>query len=103
MGAVSADGEQELEQELVGGLAEREVGAPVLPADQAELGGLVSEEKGSAGVVQRVHGRQRRAIVAEAGEPAPRELVVAGDLHPEGLLQAVRLGSAAPDKHAADR
>ena len=37
MRAVRADRKQELEQELVGGLAVRVVGAAILAADQAEF------------------------------------------------------------------
>src|SRR5262245_47924963 len=77
MGAVGADREKELEQELVLSVvrvAERR--AAVLPADQAELARPVAEQERATRVADsRVVGALR-VVVAQAGRPAPAELVL---------------------------
>src|SRR5690606_26307191 len=88
----------ELEEQLAGGRAFREVDPPILPAHLAEL--ARPERQG-----------ERRPLVFEAGiegplapvvprarEPAAGELVVARDVHPEGRHRAVLLLAPAPEQ-----
>src|SRR5512146_1992927 len=88
MGAVGADRVDELEQQLVGGLVLPEARVAVLGSDLAELARPVREDERAAPVAQaRVLG-PLGVVVAQAGEPAPPELVlqvtVAADGVPRG-------------------
>src|SRR5438874_9488311 len=96
MRAVRADGELELKQEFVRSGAERVVGAPVLPANLAELARPVREDQRPARIEQRRVGRAVAAVVPRAHEPAPPELIIAGDVHAHAALKAVLLIAAAP-------
>src|SRR6185295_3516200 len=78
--AVRPDGELELEQELVGGRSECVVGAPVLAADLAELAWPERQEQRPAVVEQRGIVGVIGTVVAGAGEPAPRELIIPRDI-----------------------
>src|SRR5437660_94681 len=96
MGAVRPDGKLELEQELVRVDALRVVGAPVLPANLAELARPVREDQRPARIEQRRVGGAVAAVVPGTHEPAPPELIIAGDVHAGAALQAVLLIAAAP-------
>src|SRR5919204_4250902 len=109
MRAMRADGELELEQEFVRSRPQRVVGAPVLPADLAELARPVCEEQRAAPIEQRRVGRAVAAVVPRAHEPAPRELIVGRGVRARAALQAVLLIAAAPypfgpaDERVVDR
>src|SRR5258708_3551818 len=79
MRTVRTDGELELKQQLVGRGTQRVVGAAVLRAHLAELARPVGEDRRSARVDRRRVIRPGAAVVAGAGEPPPRELIVPGD------------------------
>src|SRR5689334_22506447 len=96
MRAVRTDGELELEEQLVRGLRLRIPGAAILPADLTELARPVRQQQRLAGVAPR-RIRAVRPVVAGAGKPAARELVLAGHVEAVAALFAERLLAAAPD------
>src|SRR5262245_66518481 len=103
MGAMGADREKELEQELVGGRQVALVRATVLAADLAELAGPPGEQQGGALVLEARILRALGPVVARAGEPAARELVLRRAEPAEGVCGR-RLGLAlasAPDELGA--
>src|SRR6185436_11667141 len=105
MGAVGADREKELEQELVlcvVHVAERR--AAVLPADQAELARPVAQDERAAVVTDvRVVGALG-VVVAHAGGPAPPELVLDVAIAAErGLRGGLGLAAAPRDLAAREQ
>src|SRR5205809_6725136 len=84
MGAVGADRELELEEELIGGDVLAVARVAVLAPDLAELARPVGEEQGSALVHERGIVRALRTVESDAREPALRELVLPGDVRAEG-------------------
>src|SRR4051812_24554372 len=101
VGAVRADRELELEEQLVGRRAVAVCRAPVLTSQLAELARPVRHEQRLAGVG---HGRvvgPIRAIETDAREPAPRELIIPGHVVAEGSLRSGRLFAITPDNLAA--
>src|SRR5438034_952982 len=107
--AVRADREQELEQHLVRRVPFRVGGAAVLRANLAELARPVREQERSGLVLERGVGRALRRVVAHAGEPTLRELILAAGIHAERVAVASLLPAAAPhqlgapDETAVDR
>src|SRR5260221_5356441 len=85
VGAVRADGEEELEQELVGGAPFPETGVAVLGADLAELARPIGEDEGAALVGEGGVLRAVREVVARAREPPPPELVFEIAIAAEGI------------------
>ena len=63
---MGADGEEELEEQLVGGRALGVPDPPVLAADLAELARPVGHERRSAGVLEERIDRPLRPVVAPA-------------------------------------
>src|SRR5262245_42798349 len=85
MGAVGADGELELEEELVGLDALAVARVAVLAADLAELARPVREESGDTFVDQgRILGALRM-VEAQPREPALSELVLQRPVDAEGV------------------
>jgi hypothetical protein len=80
--AVRPDRELQLKQELIGGRSVGVIRPAVLTAQLAELAGPEREQRGKRLVAEIVFVESIRLIDAAAGEPAPRELVVAGDRSP---------------------
>src|SRR6266481_1574300 len=102
MGAVGADGELELEEELVGLDALSVIRMPVLAAHLAELAGPVGEDERGALVGERGIVGALRTVEAQRREPALRELVLQGGVSPEGMgLGRVLQVAAAPDQLGA--
>src|SRR5262245_3272343 len=101
MRTVRTNREHELNRQLVAGVAKRVIDAPILTSNQTELRRSVRQDERSARVVLRRVVRKTRAVVARAGRPSPRELIVARHIHAECLLQSVRLVALAPDELAA--
>src|ERR1019366_4460497 len=92
MRTVRADGELELKQELVRTRHERRAGGVVGPAilrtHLAELARPVRDDERPARVHQRCIVGVRRPVETNAGEPAPSNLIVAGDIYARAALQA---------------
>src|SRR6185295_7063161 len=104
MGAVGADRELKLQEELVGGLAgEAVVAAPELGPKLGELARPEGQGAGRAGVAQGVVVGVVGRLVTRAQEPALGELVVAGGVPTDRFLRAVRLLAAAAVDLAAQR
>src|SRR5262245_7244415 len=101
MGAVGADGKEELEEQIVGVVALAEARVPVLGADLAELARPEGQDEGCALVDEERVRRALGVIVAEPAEPASRELVLAEGVHAEGVETADLLLALAPDELAA--
>src|SRR4051812_44795580 len=97
MRTVCANGELELEEELVGGDVAGVVRPPVLPADLTELARPVGHDKGTAAVEERCILCTIGAVVAGADEPAARHLIVAGGVVAHRPLEADRLIALTPD------
>ena len=76
MGAVSADGEDELEQELVGFRPLTKSRMAILTANEGELAGGIGQEQGRALVVHRGVDRPFGGIEAGSRRPAPPELIL---------------------------
>src|SRR4029079_5774095 len=98
VGAVGADREQELEKDLVGLDPLSVGGVAVLGADLAELARPISHQERTrlvdeSGVVGPI-----RTIPARACEPPSGELVVEGEISPEGPRRACFLLPPAPDE-----
>src|SRR6266545_1514350 len=92
MGAVGADRELELQEELVGGLVgQAEVAAPQLTPQLRELARPEGQDAGDAGVSLRVVIGVLGGLETGAREPAPGELVVAGGVPADRRLVAGRL------------
>src|SRR3990172_2552886 len=101
VGAMGADGEQQLEEDLVPGLPHRRSGPPELAADLTELAGPVGEGQGVALVeAPRLVGLLR-AVVADSGEPASGGLVLRRRVHAEAVMPVVLLLEPAPDQLGA--
>src|SRR6476619_2481268 len=102
MCAVGADGELQLQQQLVGvdGIAVEQLVAPVaqLAAELRELAGPESEHGGLAAVGEVVEVGVVGDLVAAAGEPALGELPLAGDEPAERRGIRARLLAAAADR-----
>src|SRR6185503_17769802 len=98
MGAVGADGELDLEEDLVGGLPVRVAPAPRLRTELGELAGPEGDEGGDSAVLQGRVVRVIRALVPGAGEPALEELVLRGGEPPVRLLGGEEVVAAAPDR-----
>src|SRR6188474_2554086 len=90
VGAVCADREQELEQELVGDNAFRVRGAPVLTAHLAELAGPVGHDERRSVIVESRIGGALGPVPSDVGEPSPRELVLPARVVAERLGGEVR-------------
>src|ERR1019366_5446340 len=108
--SVGAHGELELEENFVGGQSFAIFGAPELGADQAELAGHVGQLKTATRVLKegdgaRIGGQRivagcrgcrgggqaiaaLGAVEAAAEDPAPVDLIVAGNVETEGLGEA---------------
>src|SRR6185436_6270289 len=96
VGAVGADREQELEKDLVGLDPLSVGGMTVLGADLAELARPIRHQERTrlvdeSGVVGSI-----RTIPARTREPTTGELVVEGDVGPEGRRRACFLLPPAP-------
>src|SRR5512141_3511535 len=74
--AVRAYGEQELEQQLVGGDPFRVAGVPKLPAHLAELARPEREHAGHPLVAQRTVDPAIGGVEPDTREPPPRELII---------------------------
>src|SRR5207253_7796713 len=97
MRAVGADRELELEQQLVCRGTVRIIDMAILAAHLAEFARPVGQDRRPATIEQRRIRRTIRTIVASAQPPAPRELVVAGDVVAHAPLASVELLPIAPD------
>src|SRR5690349_18328478 len=97
MRTVRADRELELEQELIGGrpLAVRR--PTILAANLAELARPIGQHHRLPGIEQRGAVGAVGAVVADPGEPASRELIVARHVGADAALKSVELIAAAPD------
>src|SRR5258708_15629844 len=102
MGAVGADGDLQLEKELVGLDALAIGGVAVLAADLTELARPVGEDGGSALVHERRIVGPLGVVEAHAREPAARKLVLERSVETEGpRLRAGGEVAAAPDELGA--
>src|SRR2546422_764460 len=98
MGAVGADRELELKKQLVGRLSVGVLPAPQLPPELGELAGPEGEQEGLAAVpLRRVIGVPGR-LDPRPGEPALRELVLAGKEPALGRLVAEPILAPALDE-----
>src|SRR5512138_979438 len=77
MCAMGTDRELELEQELVGDLIAGVDRPPVLAAQLTEFARPERERRRRASIVQREIRGAVRGVIAAAGKPAARELIVA--------------------------
>src|SRR3954449_2888858 len=78
MRAVRANRELHLKQQLIRGLRERIVRAPILSAQLREFARPVGHDKRPAIVDERRVGGATRPVIACAGEPPAPDLVIAG-------------------------
>src|SRR5262245_58193843 len=101
MSAVGADGELDLQEELVGHLAVGEVAAPELAAQLGELAGPEGEQRRRAAVVHRLVVRVLGVLVARPREPPLGELVLPGEEPPGGELVARWILEVAADELSA--
>src|SRR4029453_3493217 len=102
MGAVGADREQELEQELVARLVDvAERRTPVLGTHHAELAGAIAEDERPARVADGSVVRALGVVVAHAGGPAPAELVLEVAVAADGSLRPDHFLPLAPRELAA--
>src|SRR4029453_4135489 len=97
MGAVGADREQELEQELVARLVDvAERRTAVLGTHHAELAGAIAEDERPARVADGRVVRALGVVVAQARGPTPRELVLEVAVAADRALRAGQLLAATP-------
>src|SRR5204862_5928364 len=97
MRPMRADRTLDLEEEFVGRIGSRVVGAPVLAADLTELARPVRQDERPSAIDEQGIVSVFRSVVARPGEPSPRELIVARDEESGGIAAAGRLIATAPD------
>src|SRR5256885_1646193 len=101
MRPVCANRELELEQHFVGGRTVAVIRASILRAHLAELARPVRDHDGSSCIEDIGVVGAFGSIEAHAGEPAPRELIVARDESTDSVLTSAWLLTAAPYPLAA--
>src|SRR5579883_3111316 len=97
MSSVSADCEQNLPQQFVGGLTFSVDSPPELRANLGELAWPVSQNQRSSAVVLSGVPRSFGPIVASAGKPTAPELIFSGAIPPKGALSFCDLLALAPN------
>src|SRR5262245_6645717 len=103
MGAVCADDELELKQQLVRRHVSGIVRPPKLPANLTEFAWPVRHDQRLRRVAARGLLRAAGTIEAKARKPPAAELIVTRNVEPRRCLQPARLISAAPhDLRSAD-
>src|SRR5262244_4005742 len=101
MRSMRTDGKLNLKQELIRQRSDRPVGVSVLAPHLAELARPVRQDRRPPAVAQLRVGRTIRSVEPDAGEPAPRELILRRRVEAAAVLHAVQLFAAAPDDFGA--
>src|ERR1051326_2410965 len=101
MRAVGANRKLELHQEFMRGWPVGVFRPAILCANLAEFARPVRQNCRLSGVVQRRVGGAIRPVVAGAGEPSPRELIIRRSVVAFAFLPAIELIALAPDELAS--
>src|SRR5882724_5522001 len=97
MRAMSAEGKDQLHQELVAVPVLGVMRKPIFPAQLAEFAGPIRQRSGDALVGLVVEAAAVGPIESSAAEPAPPELIVPGGVKTKCALLAGELLPLAPD------